>query len=296
MAMHINGKIKQRRWQLNLTKQEVAGLAGLNYDSYWDIEEHEDEIENAVSLRDIKRLLEVLGMDLLETLSITCADEKKVTSADSAYTLPRNELVRKMREKKGVTSEQFADSAGFSLEAFQRLEEEPEEIDNWELNDILVLSERLAIPIHLLLGVTCAEHKSCEEVPRSSFGHDEILLESAIPATIKALLKQIDMQTMDAATIAADQFANLKEVVSYIDFAVNTCDIKPRDEMEFRALFELIGKEIGRLKPRRLVIDACLNSIREILARNKTDMQLFPPGGRSTTLDTEIRRFLESEK
>lgn len=142
----FNEKIQQRREQLGLSDVEVAEKTGIGISAYGDLEAYGDEATTAVSLADLKRLCDVLDLELIEFLNIPRQQFGK-----RIYPKPRNVLIREMRQKKGLSEDELGDRVGFYVSAIISMESDPDFLELWCVEDILVLARILDIQIQLLL-------------------------------------------------------------------------------------------------------------------------------------------------
>jgi predicted transcriptional regulator len=153
---NVADKILKRRQQLGLRDVDVAKQSGIGIDAYWDIEHHADELFST-EISDIKKISEVLDLDLIRLLEIQCEFCSNKTSYMPDYRLPRNELIRKRRIERRLTTDKLGEEVGFAEIEIVRLENEPERIESWRLEFVQRLSESLGIPLPILLGVKCSQ-------------------------------------------------------------------------------------------------------------------------------------------
>jgi hypothetical protein len=114
-----------------------------------------DELCEAVALRSVKALCSILNLDAMQLLSIACAfcEEGKGFVAD--YNLSRNELIKHRRFALGLSAEELGNKVNYNVIEIQNLEGHPEYIENWRVHDLKALSDALAIPLQVLLGLRC---------------------------------------------------------------------------------------------------------------------------------------------
>lgn len=154
--MDVNEKIKSRREQLGLSDVEVARASALTIDSYYDIELYPDELHEVVSLGAAKRLTSRLQLNLLDLLNIPCAFCKLGAVFDAEYSVPRNEIIRRQREKHGWSLDQLGDRVNYHGIEIKELESDPNYIEEWRIGDLKRLSAALEVPLQIFLGVHCA--------------------------------------------------------------------------------------------------------------------------------------------
>jgi transcriptional regulator with XRE-family HTH domain len=151
----VSDKIATRRKELGLTDTEVAQQSGLSIHEYCDIEQHANEIYTNVRIQAVKKLSDILRVDLLSLFEIPCAfcaDDRNYTEE---YSLPRNELIRKKREAKGLSTEELGDRIDFYGTEIEKLEAGPEYIESWPLEFIRKLADEIGVPLQILLSVKC---------------------------------------------------------------------------------------------------------------------------------------------
>jgi transcriptional regulator with XRE-family HTH domain len=155
--MDINKRIESRRKALGLMEADAARASGLNINSYCDVEMYPDELQEAVALRSVKALCQVLNFDPLELLGIPCAfcDQKKPFTEE--YNLPRNELIGRRRNTLGLSTDKLGERVNYNAIEIDRLEEDPVYIENWRLRDLYALAAVLQIPLQVLLHVRCTK-------------------------------------------------------------------------------------------------------------------------------------------
>lgn len=153
--MNVNEKIKKNREAAGLTVAEAAKLIPLSWNEYFDVELHPDEIFSAVALSKLKKICEIFKVDFLDLFDLKCSfcEENKEFLAD--YSLPRNELIRKRRMEMGISQEELGDRVGFYGVEVQNLENTPDHIETWVLENIKELATAINVPLQLLLGVKC---------------------------------------------------------------------------------------------------------------------------------------------
>jgi hypothetical protein len=153
--METNEQIKSRRRTLSLSETEVARASEIGIDAYWDIEMYSDELYAVVALRSVKALCRVLRLNILELLSIPCSfcEEKKDRLEE--YDLPRNELIRRRREKLGFSTDELGERVNYDAVEIVSLESDPDYIEDWRVRDLATLSVALEIPLQVLMHVRC---------------------------------------------------------------------------------------------------------------------------------------------
>lgn len=143
--------------ELGLTDTEVASRVALSIDSYCDIEQHADEITACplLGIDILKKICAVLKFDFFELFNMPCTfcEEGKQYLED--YSLPRNELICKRRMAMGISQKELADSIDYKEWAVQQLENTPDDLETWNIDDIRNLSNEINVPLQILLNVKC---------------------------------------------------------------------------------------------------------------------------------------------
>jgi len=153
--MSVNQTIKAARERFGLTLADVAARSGLSWNEYFDVELHDDEAFTVVHLRHLKKLCEVLQLDLLDLLGIECAFCGKQEQAAAMPPVPRDELIRTRRVAFGLTQDQIGDLIGFYTVAIVDMENDPGFLERWSVELIVELAGYLEVPVQVLLGVKC---------------------------------------------------------------------------------------------------------------------------------------------
>lgn len=153
--MNANKKIKVRREKAGLTHAETAKQVGLSWNEYFDVELYDYEIFKVTELYQVKKICEVLKFDFFELFDMRCAfcEEGKQYLED--YSLPRNELIHKRRIKLCLSGEEFGDRIGFYEVEVQNLENKPDHLETWVIENIKVLSAVISVPFQILFNVKC---------------------------------------------------------------------------------------------------------------------------------------------
>jgi transcriptional regulator with XRE-family HTH domain len=154
--MTPNVAIREARQRLGLSETDVAARAGLSPNEYLDLEAHENEAADVVHLSDLKKLVEVLHLDLLGLFGIGCVfcEHPELPTPDPHVT--RNDLVRRTREAMGLSEDDLGDRVGFETVAIVAMESDPEFLESWSVGLVQELAAVLGLPLQVLLGVRCA--------------------------------------------------------------------------------------------------------------------------------------------
>jgi transcriptional regulator with XRE-family HTH domain len=153
--MNTNKKIEARRLELGLSENQLAGAIGISLDSYCDIEWHADEIFTAVELRLIKKLAETLDIESFELLSLQCPFCSNETAYIEEYRLPRNALIRTIRQKMGISQQELGQRSAFHDYAIEGMERDPDYLERSTVDSIMDLAKALKIPFQILSSTKC---------------------------------------------------------------------------------------------------------------------------------------------
>jgi DNA-binding XRE family transcriptional regulator len=152
--MGINKKIKSRREELGLDADDVADKIGLSSAEYYDIEAYANEIFMVTELRELKKLCSILKLNLYELIQLSPSFPMKSEDEvrDINFSIPRNELILKRREKLGLTQEELGDILGFYEVAIVDMEQKEDFLESWTIYEIINLSKALKIPLDALVA------------------------------------------------------------------------------------------------------------------------------------------------
>jgi transcriptional regulator with XRE-family HTH domain len=113
--------IRERRLELGLSDVDVAKKLGLTIHEYGDIEQHDHELIEVVSIGTTHRLCDLLGLSLQQVFKISSVDE-----ASHLFDGKRpGELVMQRREQKGYSVSDLAQRVGFDETTIESLETIP---------------------------------------------------------------------------------------------------------------------------------------------------------------------------
>jgi len=153
--LSINEKIKNRRLELGFSDKEVADKLSIPIHSYFDIEAHKDEIFLYPELHHVKKLCDILKMDIFSLLDMTCDFCNGNKNYLTEYSYPRNILINKKRLELGISEESFGDRIGFSKEAVVSMERDSEYLETWPIDYIKDIADVISVPIQVLLNTKC---------------------------------------------------------------------------------------------------------------------------------------------
>ena len=160
MKKNISDIIEQKRMELGLKEEDVAQKIGVNLSSYLDLEWHDHEISTVAMLEKAKKLFDILKLDFFEMVELKCAFCQLHKTFEEDYQLPRNELIKKRRKNLPLTQDELGDIVGFSEATIKDIEKDPFYLEEWSIDDILILADALSIPPQILLDVKC---KKCNK-------------------------------------------------------------------------------------------------------------------------------------
>ena len=141
--MKPNQIIMTRREALNLSIEEMTTRAGLEDYGYSDIEDYDDEIFTVTPIFGIKRICEILELDLHDLLQI-----KKCKAPVNSKTI--SEILR----NKGVSDSDLSDIIGIKENAITDIKQDLLKINDWVLDPVFDLARVLEINVSCLLNST----------------------------------------------------------------------------------------------------------------------------------------------
>lgn len=149
-------RLRAAREALGLSDAEVAGRTGLALANYADLETSPDATRQAVDLRHLKRVCEVLALDLWELLGLRCAYCRgKGTPARELTSPARHELIRARRDALGFARDALAARLDVRLDAIDAMVRDPNFLDTWPAAFVEDLARTLEVPAQALLDVPC---------------------------------------------------------------------------------------------------------------------------------------------
>jgi hypothetical protein len=151
----ISGKIGRRRAELGLLDVDVAQRSKMTVYEYGDIESHSDELVSVPPLYHVKKLLNVLQLDLLDTIGLECTFCKLPELRLKYAGKPRSLIVLEQREAKRFDRKQLGDMIGFYEDEIRLIETYTAHLESWVIENIIKLAESLTIPPQVLLDVEC---------------------------------------------------------------------------------------------------------------------------------------------
>jgi len=104
-------KIRQKRLAVGKSEREMADLIGINLPSYCDLERHDNEVLNCLSLRELNNMCEVLNLTPADLLSKE-ANSNTLSRVSFAEFIG---VVQGHIESNGFSVQGFEDKAGWEL-------------------------------------------------------------------------------------------------------------------------------------------------------------------------------------
>ncbi|HEX5243745.1 MAG TPA: helix-turn-helix transcriptional regulator [Tepidisphaeraceae bacterium] len=112
--MKPHERLEQIRCSLNKPPGEVAEQAGVSRAAYYDLESDPTEIFMSISLRDLQRICDCLGVDAFYLFTGANRSE-----SDACYDFePIAGLIREHLKRSGQSAVEFSDRVGWELEPF----------------------------------------------------------------------------------------------------------------------------------------------------------------------------------
>ncbi|HEY8370959.1 MAG TPA: helix-turn-helix transcriptional regulator [Thermodesulfobacteriota bacterium] len=156
--MHQPGHLRLRaaREALGLSDAEVAGRTGLSLADYAHLEASADAARQAVDLRHLRRVCEVLGVELWDLLDLECGYCRgRGKPARELARRARHELIRARRDALGLARDALARRLDVRIEAIDSMMRDPYFLDTWPAAFVEDLARMLEVPAQALLDVPC---------------------------------------------------------------------------------------------------------------------------------------------
>jgi ribosome-binding protein aMBF1 (putative translation factor) len=99
-------------------------------------------------------------MSAFDVLGIECDYCARRLKVERGIRLTRERLVRRAREKVGLSEYELGEQLGFESEAIRDMEQDAQFLENWPIVHISNLAAALDVPIQDLLAVTCETCKN----------------------------------------------------------------------------------------------------------------------------------------
>ncbi|WP_306598735.1 hypothetical protein [Geothrix sp. 21YS21S-2] len=144
--MKISQAIRDKRLELGFSESEVAKAAGISLDSYWDIENHDEEIYLSVSFEEAAILCRKIELDVLgliresnPLLPFLLDTEYEGEAGENWFHQRRMEL--------GWSLEELNDYLGFKSEFLNELDVSPFAWKSLSISDLIRLCICLKVPL-----------------------------------------------------------------------------------------------------------------------------------------------------
>lgn len=153
--MPRNVYLRGRRLALGLSDVNLANVLDITVESYDDLEGYADELNTVLPVSRARLLATALNTSLLELYGLPCAFCTEDRPYLDFYLLKRNEIIRQARRNLKLSEAELSGRVGVKVTAIQQLEERPDYIEDWVLDDIFPLAKELSLPLQLALGAKC---------------------------------------------------------------------------------------------------------------------------------------------
>jgi cytoskeletal protein RodZ len=142
-------RLKKARESVGKEPRQIAQEVGLNVPSYYDLEEHDDEIAMCLSLGELRKVCRAVGLRVPDLLTENAASSPRdEVSLDAVAT-----RLKKHLEQRGIPLSTFEDGIGWSLPGF--LEDPQSAVDVWNLECL----QAVCSPLQLDWLAVCASIK-----------------------------------------------------------------------------------------------------------------------------------------
>lgn len=165
-AIETNDLIRERREALGLSEEELATRVGMSVND--DLEAYSWELLATLQLREARRLVKVLGIDLAGLLDLEGCECCPTLDAHPEWRgLPRHRLMEKRRNEVGLSRAEVGARADWfydgsradgmaryclSAEGVARLESDEEAIEDQIIGGLLQLASIIGLPFPLLVA------------------------------------------------------------------------------------------------------------------------------------------------
>lgn len=139
--------IRHARESKGLSDVEVAARSGLTIHEYGDVESYDDEASSVLTLKQLRSLCSVLGLDLYALFSL----EEPSSDHNRLDFRERHKVIAQRRKEIGLTQEQLGDRVGFEPYIIDRIERDPNFLEHWCLDNVLLLAKELNLPSRALI-------------------------------------------------------------------------------------------------------------------------------------------------
>ena len=144
MSVKPNELIKMQREKLALTEVDVAKQVGLSIHEYADIEQHEDELFTVTHLGEVRKLCDLLNIEICDLLGLDC-------SLVTGKHIKPNKLVHDKRISLELSKAQLADKIGFETLVIDQIENDAGFLEGWSFELIKELAMAINEPVENLI-------------------------------------------------------------------------------------------------------------------------------------------------
>jgi DNA-binding XRE family transcriptional regulator len=117
-------KLRQLRENSGRSHQELARVAGINVESYYDLEARADELDNAISVRSVALLARELGVSPSTLYGL---------SGGAVSTRDLVSLIRKHLDQSGEPLAEFETRVGYAVDAALA---DPDDLGDWNADGL----------------------------------------------------------------------------------------------------------------------------------------------------------------
>jgi len=129
--------LKMYRERSGKTIKELAYLLGISFESYRDLELHDDEILNAISFEQLSQLGESLNISLRELFSGSSPTNVPLLSFSELAN-----LIKKHIQTHNMTVKEFENRTGWEIEKQLR---EPQEFSKYDLRALIDIGNEIGV-------------------------------------------------------------------------------------------------------------------------------------------------------
>jgi hypothetical protein len=141
--------IKLAREAQDIDVDEAAERSGLTRYEFSDLETHEDEFYDVLSLESVRRVCDVLHLDLKALLNSRYLNQGGHAPPDPPSSL--EDTIIRQRNALGLTHERLGNLAGIKEDFIRAVENDSGALESWPLDQINFLANALNLPIEVLV-------------------------------------------------------------------------------------------------------------------------------------------------
>jgi hypothetical protein len=171
----IAARFRRRMHELGLSEDEVwerAQVGGVTYNLLGSTDDL--EFYEAFDLWEVKRVVDALGLNLLDLLGLESVDcTKTMEPWRHLADLPRNEIISRRRGELGLSQDELLTKLGWTqwvaehsgpefgkgwaegiMRRYRAMEDSPDSIEELTLEAVMQVAQAIEVPPQLLLGVS----------------------------------------------------------------------------------------------------------------------------------------------